>query len=161
MAKKSDFTYEEWDLLDDVPYLVGISVAKADYSTTSYAKEFVVLCDACRDAKERYKDNELLIAILSERMPEDSDDDMHDHLTMDEFFAILKRALDLIDSKCSAEEARQFREFLYWLAEGVAKAAKEGLFNLGKLISKKEADHLARLREHLGLTGEREAEEII
>jgi hypothetical protein len=152
MANRSDFTFEEWDLLDDLPYLVGLSVSKADYSSTSYSKEFMALCDACREAKERYESNELLMSILSETMPEDSDDVTKEQLRMEELFEIFGKAVILIDRKCTAEEARQFKEFMYWLAQRVADASREGFLNLGKLVSDKEAEHLEKLKRTFGLS---------
>jgi hypothetical protein len=152
MAKKADFSDNEWDILADAPYLAGMGTSMADYTVTAYSKEMIILTKAYEEAKEHYAGNALIQAILAERSFHDSDDVDINNLTSDDFLKKIDEIARIVEKKSPAEECLEFKLFLYEIAMKVAKASGEGFLGLGKKVSDKESDYLGRLKETLAIS---------
>ncbi|HET6444744.1 MAG TPA: hypothetical protein VFI27_09220 [candidate division Zixibacteria bacterium] len=68
----------------------------------------------------------------------------------------LQKADDLVDARCSLEEATGFKQWLLDIAQAVAEADKEGSrFGIGGVrVTDKEQMALAEIRTALGLQDE-------
>jgi len=152
MAIKADFTDQEWDLVSDAPFFAGMSVVMADYSIASVQKEIAVLTEAYDEAKAHYSDNELIQAILSERTLHDSDDMDRTIMNPDYFLGKLDEITRIVEKRAGQEECTECKIFLYEIAMKVAKASGEGFLGLGKKVSERESDFLARLKETLAIS---------
>ena len=152
MAIKPDFTDKEWDLVADAPFLAGISTSMADYTVTAYQKEFVVLTRAYDEAKKSYQGNQLIQAILAERTLHDSDDIDTNSMTSEDFLERISEIARIVDQKSPADEALEFKLFLYEIATKVAMASGEGFLGFGKKVSDKEAAYLERLKGTLAIS---------
>lgn len=151
MAKESDFTPGEWNLLADSPYLVGLSVIQADYSTAGSSREFFVLSEFCREAKALYGDVELIREILHCRTPEDSDDTQRQQMPLEALMNEIRAIIAIVDEKVPQDEAARFKEFLLEVAYKVAHAYADNVFGLGKKVSEKETAFLGQLKDCLGV----------
>ncbi len=94
----------------------------------------------------------LIQAVLNERTLHDSDDSSTTNLTPDEYLGKIDEIARIVEKKTGQEECLEFKLFLYELATKVAKASGEGFLGLGKKVSEKESDFLARLKETLAIS---------
>ena len=137
MLTKNDFSAAEWDTLRDVPHWVGFAMLLAGSSGLGTIKESVALAKGIfagqssdvpliRDMTNRA---EVQAADLSVRESLGRPDTK---VSKDRMKSValesVTSALSVLRAKGSPEEVSAFREWLYGIAEQVAKAAKEGGF---------------------------------
>lgn len=170
MSGKRDYTAEEWNLLVGAPFLAGLACSLADSTPQTFRKEMDTHIQSLQKAKETYKHNELIIAVLEEYYKEEDDetteefdknseeeesvdDSDEEVMTIGERLEELKRVAEIVDRKAQPEEAREFKQFLYDLAYKVADAAGEGFWgDWGNKISEQEKKFLEKLRTVLEIT---------
>ena len=68
MSTKADYTQDQWQLLLDVPPLVGTAVMVAGRSGLGSVKEALAVASGVLDAKHGYESNELIKALLDARI---------------------------------------------------------------------------------------------
>jgi hypothetical protein len=152
MTTKHDYSPEEWRLLASAPTMVSAGVSASDFGIVSFAKEVAALIRAVREAKARYADNELVLAVIEEfERAEAEGAEAQQPQSLDENLATVARIAQLVGQKAPPEEARSYKTFLYELAEIVAAASGEGLFGFGEKVSEAERTHLGRLKGALAI----------
>jgi hypothetical protein len=162
MTAKAQFSAEEWQLLREAPMLVSAGVGAADPSGIFGAfKEALAGVKGAVEAAREYPNVELIQALLKDQEtpkqpdrdqllgPGDSQQKLQ-HLQG----AVLDRctrAMALVKSKATAEEARAYRDWLMGTARKAAEAAKEGGFLGfgGQQVSSAEEAYLTQIEKAL------------
>ena len=149
MAKKADFSPEEWDLVLSGPPSAGILVATAQRGGTF--RESFSIAKTYAEARKHHGNSELLDEIASAKPEID-----HKHyrsveeLEQDTLKKI-RDAVAAVESKATPDEVEQYRSFVVGLAERVAEAHKEGLLGKsGERVSESEQGAIAKIKEAAG-----------
>lgn len=138
MTKKSDFDANEWSTIVQGPLLAGTRVVMADRGGA--IRESLALGKVYAHARQQQGNSELLDALLSDPPALDPSglqgaDDVAT-LTANR----LEEALQILQSKASADEVDAYKHFVISVAEAAARAHREGGFlGIGaKEISERE-----------------------
>jgi hypothetical protein len=121
MTDKADFTPEEWELVREGPPTAGMVALTAE-SGGSF-RESWALAKAYTEARQEHGESELLDALVAEKP------DVKRYETTEELEAQglgrLTAAVTLLEQKATVGEVK-YRKFALDVAQGVAKAHKEG-----------------------------------
>ena len=163
MTTKTDFNAEEWTLLlQSLTYVTGY-VITADMSVMGALKEMKAMGKAVEQQSAPPAAQELVSSLVSD-LKEKSDNKesvaapevKEDDEAREVMLQGVQNAADVLDAKCSPEEANGFKLWLLDIADAVAKADKEGShFGIGGIqVTEKEKTALTELRSRLGLHDE-------
>jgi hypothetical protein len=139
MAKKENFSAEEWNLLRLAPVLVMTGVAASDPGGLIGAfKEAFSGVNSLMGSLKEYSALELMSALLAEKtmptMPDkkqmlgEGSAEQQSANFKNAVMGYVKQALALVKSKGTPEEAAAYGKMMAGVAEKVANAAKEGTF---------------------------------
>ncbi|SRR6266516_7528408 len=164
MTTKSDYTPQEWELLQKPLLTVGPTVAEAvDSGALGTVMEYGAILDAAITARQQYASNKLLQALLSDaerqglgkqpgRQRELPNADFNGLKT--ELLSTCRQAIDLLKHKALLQEVAEYTYVVMNIGTQVAIAAREGggvLGSGGQRISAAEAAVLKEIGEALGL----------
>lgn len=138
MTSKADYTPEEWQLLLDVPPVVGTAVMVAGRSGLGSLKEAFAIASATLNAKHGYEDNELIQALIAGRV-KDGDRAEVERIgsvyrgkqpgeIRDIAIDKCRQATELLTTKSNDAEASGYKHWTISVGEEVANAAKEDGF---------------------------------
>jgi hypothetical protein len=126
MTAKAAFNAEEWSVIANAPFLTAMLVIAADRGGT--VRETVAISRAYAAAREQPA-GELLQAVLSSppsidpatapKTPED---------LRREAPATLRQAVGILERVATGEEVAAYKRFVFSVADGVARAHREGGF---------------------------------
>jgi hypothetical protein len=167
MTTRKDYTTDEWLRIKEAAFSAGLTTSLVDLSLLGYGREVKSLAESLGEARTAFAPNELIQSILDslaedekaieagQHVPETHDNEPYTEDTTEIVARELKKirqATNIVDQKAPAQEAAEYRRFLYRLAEKVALASGEGFLGVSKhKISGKEADFLQSLKEALEL----------
>lgn len=138
-----DYTEEERRLLMDSAAAVLLAAVTADRTgPLSYFAEMTAAGTFLYDARQRYRDNPLVLELLDHAGREDVT--APEEVTRDSLLRLVRRAGDVLRDD---EHGRGFKRFLLELATRVAGASRGGL--LTGRISSGEREFLAELEDAL------------
>ncbi len=148
MSNQDNFSPDEWQMITEAPFQIGILVSDADLHPDSSKKEFDAILHSCGDAQEKYPNNTLIQEVL-EDMGGYSNVGIGGDISGNaaEYF---KGIVKIVTKGAKPEEAKEYCKFLYEVAESTAKAYGEGFLGLGNKVSEKEAYILGILKKALG-----------
>ncbi|MEE9320270.1 MAG: hypothetical protein V3U76_07495 [Granulosicoccus sp.] len=172
MSIKEAFTDDEWFLLSSTPAMIGAAMSSAapsgvvgtvkeltasmrgsvaglqDYPDSDLVAQLLQKAENWDEAKDKMKDYRERIKARLQNSGVTSREQLHDNVIAD-----CRAAAGLVDTKCSEEDARIYREWCVKIANLVAEAAKEGGFLGfgGERISQEERAMLTRIEEALGV----------
>ncbi len=170
MSKLSNYTNQEWDLVRLLPETVGLAMSRiAASGPLGTLQELSANSKAYFNAKEKYKDNRLIQAIMpsdedvanamansrkirSEINPILTDLDIENTQELIDF--VLKEttnAVAVVTLNENQQVADEYKTWLLEIAQQVANAGKEGDFLGfgGKQFSEKEKHFFVQLNELL------------
>ncbi len=159
MARKSDFTTEEWKMIVAAAPMVGLAVTCASPNGPwGVLKEMLSMGMAMAEMLQKGSSNPLiaeLAADLKERQtkPEPpqgiKDPEQAKELALNHIRAVN----DIVSRKAKADEADEFKKWLLAVGERVAEASNEGgIFGIGgERISDAEKNVLRQIAFALGL----------
>ena len=143
MTTKTDFTPDEWKLVQEGPATAGMLLLTAESGGTF--RETFALARAYTDARGKHGESELLDEVVAGK-PEF---DRHRYKTTealhDEGLKVIGQAAALVRSKATPEESAAYNEFIVTAASNVAAAHKEH----GEAVSEKEQAALDAVRAQL------------
>ena len=151
MTKKQDYTNEEWQLLLDVPPMVGLAVMVAGKSGLGSMKEAWAISRGVLGGKDGYEGNELVHELVDarlkhgERSQVESLDNPYRGKSPEEILAevqeMCSQVRSLLAEKSHDDESAGFKDWAISVGERVANAAREGgLFDFGgERVSEEEA----------------------
>jgi len=144
MTAKSDFTPDEWKLIQEGPATAGMILISAESGGTF--RETFALARAYTDARKKHGESELLDELVAGK-PEF---DRHRYKTTeelhDEGMKQIGEAVTLLRSKATPDEVAAYSAFVLSAASNVAAAHKEH----GEAVSEKEQAALDALHAQLG-----------
>jgi hypothetical protein len=157
----SDYTPDELQTIVNAPMFTGLAVAMVDMGIVSTAIEATALSKQIAGAAEKYPDNSVIQAGFSEETfknkqvkmakPDIKSEDVKSGAVVDQAIEAINQALGVIESKATAEEVTQYKQFVYDCGKAVAEAAGSGLFGSGNKVSAEEAAALDKLKTAMGL----------
>ncbi|HZU39954.1 MAG TPA: hypothetical protein VE992_02825 [Solirubrobacteraceae bacterium] len=126
MTTKASFNAEEWAVITTAPYLAGMVVVAADRGGT--VRETIALSEALRSAREYYDDGLLQeIVATPPALPlgaaPRSSEDLHREAT-----DAVRRAVAALGRVATEDELNNYKRFVFYVAETVASAHREGGF---------------------------------
>jgi hypothetical protein len=155
------FTDDELKVIGKAPMMTGIAIAMVDLGIVSAAIEAVAMTKEFVSAAKKYPSNSIIQAIFSEEAvksgsmkmekPDIKPEDVTSGALLDMAIADINNAISTIESKATAEEVKEYKEFIYSCADTVANAAGTGLFGSGTKVTDKEKVALAKLKTALGI----------
>ena len=172
MALKDDFSDDEWFLLSSTPAMIGAAMSAAATSgVIGTVKEMTASMRASVQGLRDYPDSELITALLEKATNwDEAKDKMKDYRErattrlntagiksheqlQSHVLADCAAAVKLVDDKCSAAEAKAYREWSAKIANTVANAAKEGsiLGFGGERVSAEESELIIKIEAALGV----------
>jgi len=164
MTNKADFSPEQWQLLLDVPIMVGMGVMVAGKSSLGTVKESFAISKEIFEAVKAYPENELIQAVVNARLKDkekSTAESLSDNPYMskgrdglvDAAVEKCQQVCQLLAEKCAEAEARQFKQWSMQIGEKVAMAASEGGFLGfgGEQVSEEEKTALAKISQALGV----------
>lgn len=136
MTGKADFTPEEWKVVLEGPPSAALIVATAQRGG-SFRESFSI-AKSYTEARQDHGDSELLDEIASAK-PHIDHTRYHsfEELKAD-FLERLRKALELVQRKGTAEEQTEYKRFIRSLSERVANAHREGFLGRGERVSEAE-----------------------
>lgn len=136
MSNKNDYSEEEWQLILDVPMLIGAAVMVVGKSGLGTMKESFALAQQTLGAMKSYPDNELIQSVLDSRFKDKQKASIESfshpmlRLPPEEFKdAVVAKCTEvnpILASKGSAEEVAEYKNWCQEIADKVAHAASEG-----------------------------------
>lgn len=166
MARKNDFSAEEWELLRTAPYLTALAVAVAGGSGIFGSfKEAMAPAGAIIEAARG--DNGLLRDICAQEEMKAAQTSLKGLVKGKDIEALRRQvreaalekvgsAIGLLASRDAADDVQAYRQFVTEIANRVAKAAKEGGF-LGFGGERVSENERALLADLAGIVGSAEA----
>ena len=174
MSLKDEFTDDEWFLLSSVPAMIGSAMStaapsgvigtakelaasmratvegRAEHPDSPLIGELLQRAGNWDETKERAKDYRGRIEARMEGAQVKSREGLH-ALVMED----CREAARLVDERCTATDARAYREWCVAIARKVAEAAKEGSFLGfgGTRVSDEERAMMGRIESALGVEG--------
>jgi hypothetical protein len=158
MAKKSDFTPEEWQSLVAAAPMVGVAVACASPNGPwGMMKEMLSMGMAMAEMLQKGTSNPLiadLAADLKQRQtrPETPSNMTDPQICTDIAMKHIRAVNEILDRKAERAEAEDFKKWLLAVAKRVAESANEGgIFGFGgQRVSEAEKNALRQIAFALG-----------
>ena len=157
----SEYTPEELQIVVTAPMFTGLAIAMVDMGIVSTAIEATAMSKQIAGAADKYPSNNVIQAAFSEETfksgqvkmakPDIKPEDAKSGAVVDQAIGAINAALTVIESKATAEEVTQYKQFIYDCGKAVAEAAGSGLFGSGRKVSAQEAAALEKLKTALGL----------
>ena len=158
MSTKEDYTPEQWQLLIDVPPMVGTAVMVAGKSGLGSLKEAFALASSVLSGKDGYEDNQLIQSLIQSRMKDGqrsqieslSDNPYRSKQPIelaDEVAKKCQQVNQLLAEKSTVAEAGGYKQWVLDVGQKVANAAKDGGFLGvgGQRVSEAEQEVLDKL----------------
>jgi hypothetical protein len=160
MSNRNDYNEKEWTFIVMAPLKVAILASEADTGFIAHVRETAAYPDAVTAAYEKFRDNELVVAILNDEETGVLEEKLQDRVekrdknTEFTLFQSLKsevmRAVAMVTEK-SPQELSGFKEMLYFIADVIVNASGEGFMGGGDKVSQKEKAFMRELKESLVL----------
>ncbi len=126
MTSRAAFNAEEWSAVVNAPYLTAMLMIAS--SRGGRMRETLAVAEAYASARKHYRD-ELLQQILTTppslgpATPARNPDELRQEVP-----ATLRRAVSILERSASQSEVNTYKRFIYFVAETVARAHREGGF---------------------------------
>ena len=125
MTTRAAFNDDEWSVIASAPVLAGMKVMAADRGGT--VRETLSISRAYAGARAASDTGELLAAVVASPPALGQAGIRADAATLaSDAFAKLRRAIDMLEERATQDEVVEYKRFVYGLAEGVARAHREG-----------------------------------
>jgi hypothetical protein len=144
MTNQDAFTADEWTLVREAPTSAGMIVVTASHGGTF--RETFAMSKAYVEARSEHGKSELLDAVVGSKPKMDH---AHPHSPEELTASALQHVRDaiaLLETKATAPEIEDYRQFVLTLADKVAKAHREH----GQDVSPEEAAAIEQIRTALG-----------
>ena len=159
MSTKTDYTVEEWNQLIVAPMMAGMSIIYADLSMKGFVTEGKAMKNAMQKTPADAPEQELVTSLVADIKAKPSDfwksETKKISMKNDEETAVALQQISdtaaMLDGKAGAEEAAAYKQWVLFVAQTVAEAAKEGgLFSKKVLVSDKEKARIEEIKQALG-----------
>jgi hypothetical protein len=144
MTAKADFTEEEWNVVREGPPAAGMMVLMAQGGGSF--RESWALAKTYTEARKQHGESQLLDELVSEK-PDVTRYDSAEELEQHGLDGI-RKAVDVLGRKATAEEVDGYRRFVLDVAQRVAKAHEEE----GEPVSAAEQAVIEKVASSVGTT---------
>ena len=161
MTDKTSFSSEEWASVLQLPGAVAMYIITASPAIGDSIKETYALAQNLADPAQKESASGLLKALLEEfkdagsaRQSQPKFDNAQDMAALrTQILDTVRQSVALVDQKADANEAIDFKMWLYKVANDTAQAAKEGDFlgMGGEKVNQAERDALTELGTVFGV----------
>ena len=161
MTDKTSFSSEEWASVLQLPGAVSMYIITASPAIGDSIKETYALAQNLADPKQKENAGGLLKAVLDEftdassaRQAQPKLDSAQDMAALrSALLDTIRKAVAVVDQKAEANEALDFKMWLFKVANETAQAAKEGDFLGigGEKVNQAERDALTELGTVFGV----------
>lgn len=161
MSDKTSFSAEEWASVLQLPGAVAMYIITASPAIGDSIKETYALAQNLADAAQKESASGLLKAVLDEfkdagsaRQAQPKFEGQQDMASLrTEILATIRKDVALVEQKAEANEANEYKMWLYKVANDTAHAAKEGDFMGigGEKVNQAETDALTELGTIFGV----------
>lgn len=161
MTDKTSFSSEEWASVLQLPGAVAMYIITASPAIGDSIKETYALAQNLADPAQKENAGGLLKAVLGEfndagsaRQSQPKFDNAQDMAALrTQILDTVRKSVALVDQKAEANEAIDFKMWLYKVANDTAQAAKEGDFlgMGGEKVNQAERDALTELGTVFGV----------
>lgn len=126
MTSKAAFNADDWAVIVDAPYLAAMLMIAA--SRGGRMRETLAIAQAYASARQHYRD-EILQQLLTSPPSFDPTTAAHTPEELHEkAVATLRKAVSILQRSATETEVNSYKRFVYYLAETVARAHREGSF---------------------------------
>lgn len=139
---------QDWELLSEAPFVIGLFVSDSDLNYDSCYKEFEEIVKCCGEAESKYADNPVIKEALSRAGGITNLDESSNFEKGNEVEDFIEQVNHVLE-KTEHGQAAGFKKFLYEVGLRTAKAYGEGFLGLGNKISPKEDIMLKRIQAAL------------
>ncbi len=150
MTTRKDYAEGEWALIRQAPVACADCVMYADMNVADALKETDVVANLVASWKEPGKTANTLIQDVMADI-DVSPTRKSGNQSPEEILEDVRAVVAAVGSKAPADEAQEFRQFLYEWARTVAHASGEGFQGTGEKLSDKEAATLDNMKTVLGV----------
>jgi hypothetical protein len=147
MTTKAAFSPEEWKTVREGPPTAGMIVITAAHG--GMFRETVAMSKAYAEARAQHGESELLDEIVAAKPEVDHTRYHSPEELRDSGLGHIRDAVALVESKATAEELGEYRQFVLTLANKVAAAHREG----GQSVSPSEAEAVQQITAALDAAG--------
>jgi hypothetical protein len=147
MTTKTALSADEWKSVLEGPPSAGLIVITAAHG--GMFRETMAMSKAYAEARAMHGQSELLDEIVAAKPKADHTRYGSVEELRDNGLRHLRTAVAVLESKATAEEVEQYRQFVLALAQRVAAAHREH----GQSVSPEEHEAIARIAEALGAPG--------
>lgn len=154
-------TNDEIKAIAKAPMMTGMAIAMIDLGIVSAAIEMAAMSKEFVSASKKYPNNSIIQTIFSDEAikggalkmekPDIKPEDVMSGALLDSAISDINNSIAIVESKATAEEVTEYKQFIYDCADKVANAAGSGLFGSGTKVSEKEAVALDKLKTALGI----------
>jgi hypothetical protein len=157
----NNYTSEELAKIAGAVTISGMTVAIVEAGIISTAIEATAMGKEVAGAAKKYPNNSVIQSLFSEEALKQVKNDpsarveikpaeMQPETAVATAIAKINDALTILTAKATADEVREYKEFIYACCDRVANAAGSGLFGSGTpKVSPQEADALAKIKAAL------------
>jgi hypothetical protein len=147
MTTKAAFAPEEWTTVLEGPSTAGMIVITAAHGGTF--RETIAMSKAYAEARAEHGESELLDEIVSTKPKVDHTRYHSPEELRDNGLGHIRDAMALLESKATAGERDDYRQFVLTLASKVANAHREH----GQSVSPQEEEAIQQITAALGTPG--------
>jgi hypothetical protein len=144
MTGSSDFTPEEWDVVQEGPTSAGMVVSMAQKGGSF--REAFAMAKAYAEARKEHGDSALLDELVSSKPEMDKTKSHSREESQEHGLQRIREAIALVEQKATPEELDDYRRFINSLAKRVAGAKREG----DEPVSEAENAALAKIAQAVG-----------
>lgn len=124
MTKQTDFTQDEWAIIQKTLHEPGAAVMLA--APGGQLTEFFAIARAMTEAPAIFKNSELVQSLLAGMGQGIEPAKVEAGSFMDQMIRHVRQAVKAIEAKATPEETESYRQLVTYIAEKIANAAKEG-----------------------------------
>ena len=147
MTTQAAFTPEEWKVVLEGPSTAGMIVITAAHG--GMFRETIAMSKAYAEARGEHGESELLDEIVATKPQVDHTRYHSPEELRESGLAHIRNAVAVLESKATAQELDDYRNFVRTLAGKVAAAHREH----GQAVSPAEAEAIQQITEALGTGG--------
>jgi hypothetical protein len=144
MDVTTQYTAEEWQVVCGAPAAVTACVAQVDYGLLSSLKEAKAFGNFKHSAQLIYGQNDLIQKVLE--ADAEPSVPLAERENVERLLQEIGTAVTIVSAKARPQDAQEYRQFLYTIAEVTAEASGEGWLGTGTAVSTQEEGLLQRLK---------------
>lgn len=158
MSTQEALTEQEWKVLRDVPFSVGIAIIFCNHGAIGNIFETISLAAQLRNAERKYPNNPLLSSLFANNLTQINKEIAqrkraikYPEQFIRQTLTEISLAIEISSRKALPSEVQEYKQFIYRCSEKVAKASGERLLGRRAKVGQPESHLLGEIRTQLDL----------